>query len=68
MSLSAFVDLAEANNVLDTVTELLDVPCLWIGTNLPQYSGLRVFGLGSGELSYDHKNHCILSINVQGLI
>jgi hypothetical protein len=68
MSLSAYVDLLEANNVLDTVTELLDVPCLWIGTNLPQYSGLRVFGLGSGELSYDHVNDCLLSINVQGLI
>jgi hypothetical protein len=68
MSLSAFVDIAEANNVLYTVTELLDVPCLWIGTNLPQYSGLRVFGLGSGELSYDHAKNCILSINVQGLI
>jgi hypothetical protein len=68
MSMSAYVAASEANAVLATVTELLDVPCLWIGSSLPKYSGLRVFGLGSGELSYDYQNHCILSINVQGLI
>jgi hypothetical protein len=68
MSASAFVDMAEANYVLDTLKEVLDVPCVWVGTDLPDYSGLRCFGLGSGELSYDYPKLAQLSLNVQGLI
>jgi hypothetical protein len=68
MTASAFVDLAEANTVLDTVTELLDVPCVWVGTDLAEYSGLRVFGLGSGEMSYDYTDAAMFSLTVQGLI
>jgi hypothetical protein len=68
MSLSAWLKLEEANSVLETITSLLDVPCVWIGTGLPEYTGLRVFGLGSGEISYDKPKDCLLTIDVQGLI
>lgn len=68
MSATAWMELAEANTVLQTIRDLLDVPAVWIGTDLPEYGGLRVFGLGSGEISYDHPQDCLLSLSVQGLI
>lgn len=68
MTATAWLDLTEANTVLDVIKSVLDVPCVWIGTDLAAYSALRVFGLGSGEISYDHPQDCLLSINVQGLI
>ena len=68
MSATAFVALSEANSVLDTISELLDVPCVWIGTDLPEYTGLRTYGLGSAELSYDHPQDAILNLTVQGII
>lgn len=68
MSASAFLKLKEANSVLDIITNLLDVPCVWIGTDIPEYQGLRCFGLGSAEISYDHLEDCMLNLSVQGLI
>lgn len=68
MSATAYLDVSEANTVLSTIQELLDVPCVWIGSSLPEHSGMRVFGLGSGELSYDDPNPCLLTLTVQGLI
>jgi len=68
MSASSFVKIEEANLVLDTITELLDVPCVWIGTDIQEYSGLRVYGLGSAELSYDQPQVATLNLTVQGLI
>lgn len=68
MSFSAWLKLTEANSVLEAFTELLDVPCVWIGTDLPEYGGLRAFGLGSSEISYDHPKDCLLTLNVNGLI
>ncbi|HEU0282956.1 MAG TPA: hypothetical protein VFQ99_04170 [Gallionella sp.] len=68
MTLSAWLKLEEANSVLETVGDMLDIPCMWIGTDLPEYTGLRVFGLGSGEVSYDHPQDCLLTVDVKGLI
>lgn len=68
MKVDAFLDLSEANTVLEVITSLLDVPCVWVGAEGSSYTGLRVFGLGSGELSYDYPEHCMLSLTVQGLI
>jgi hypothetical protein len=68
MSASSMLDLSEANNVIEIIRSLLDVPCVWIGSDLPEYGGLRVYGLGSGEISYDHPQDCMLTLTVQGLI
>lgn len=67
MSATVVVDLSEANTVLQTVRDMLDVPCVWIGTGLPEYGGLRVFGLGSGEMSYEPPV-AILTLDIQGMI
>lgn len=68
LSATAYLAVDDANRVLETITELLDVPCAVIGSTLPQHSGMRVFGLLSGEISYDQPNDCLLTATVQGLI
>lgn len=68
MSATAWLRLEEANSVLDTINSLLDVPCMWIANEGPEYSGQRVFGLGSGEVSYDYPQDCLLKLDVKGLI
>ena len=68
MTATAFLDLSEADTVVNTITELLDVPCLWSCTDAAGYAGLRSFGLGSADISYDYKDNCILNLTVNGMI
>ncbi|QGZ41547.1 hypothetical protein IP92_00509 [Pseudoduganella flava] len=67
MSATAILDVVDAATVQAILQEQLDVPSVWIGSDEPGYSGLRVFGLGSGEIEYD-ATECILNLNVLGLI
>lgn len=68
MSASALVPIADAPMVLDQITELMDVPCLWICSDSINYRGLRQYGLGSAELGHNHESHVNLTLNVEGLI
>ena len=68
ISLTAIVDLDKASTSIKAVQEALDVPAVWIGSELLEYSGLRIFGLGSGEISFDNTDSCYLQLNVLGLI
>lgn len=68
MSATAFLAVSEADTVLDAITSVLDVPCVWVGMEGDGYTGLRVFGLGSGEVSYDYPQDCLLNLEVKGLI
>lgn len=69
ISATAILDIAEANTVTAIVQEVLDVPAVMIGTDLPEYGGLRGFGLISGEMSYDDPEPglCTLALNLQGM-
>lgn len=68
LTLTALVAIEEANSVLDTLTDLMDVPCCLIGAEGSEYSGVRGYGLVKGDLAYDEARTCTLSINLQGLI
>lgn len=68
MTATSIMKTSAANGALKTVQQVLDVPCVWVGTDLPEYSGLRVFGLGSGELEYVNYSEAQLTISVQGMI
>lgn len=57
-----------ADYALACVQEVLDVPVSWVATEKPGFSGLNVFGLGSGSLSYDSNRISTLDINVKGMI
>ena len=65
LSQTAFIKYSHRCSVING---LLDIPCLWIATDLPQFSGARVFGLGSAEMSYENARNCLLSVDVKGLI
>ena len=68
LSCTAWLKVEEANSVANTLGDLLDVPALWIASDLQQHRALRVFGLGSGDISFDHYQDCLLTLNVNGLI
>lgn len=68
LSLTALVAIEEANSVLETLTDLMDVPCCLIGAEGSEYSGVRGYGLIKGDITYDDPRTCTLSINLQGLI
>lgn len=58
----------EADAVLQSVQDVLDMPVAWIATDKVGYAGLTTFGLGSGSMSYDSHAIATLSIIVKGLI
>lgn len=68
MTASAWISLDDSNDVLNTLRDIKDTPTACIGMNLPEYEGLRSFGLVDGEVSFDYPKDCLLSINVQGFI
>lgn len=68
LSLVNWAKLEDANAIHAALMDLLDVPCLWIGTDLPNYNGLRSWGLGKGTISYDYPQDIFVTIEVTGLI
>jgi hypothetical protein len=69
LDVTALLDITEANKVLAAVQSLLGVPCAWKASDSTYYSGLRCFGLGSADLTYDvAPGKCLLSLTVQGII
>lgn len=68
MDITVEVPKEDSDTVLSTIQEVLDVPAAWIGSDVTNYTGLNVFGLASGEVTYAGPNHSIITINVRGLI
>lgn len=68
VALSAKIAPGEENTALDIIGSVLDIPVLWVAAALPDLSGLRIFGLGSGDLSYNNDQPTILNVNIKGLI
>ena len=58
----------EADAVLQSVQNVLDVPVAWISTDAQGYAGLTTFGIGSGSMKYDSFNIANFDITVKGLI
>lgn len=67
VELSLLLPLADADYALSCIQEVLDVPVAIIATDLPRYSGLNVFGLISGPVSYDGPNHATVKALVKGI-
>lgn len=68
MSVTAIVELDYASTAIDIITSVLDVPSLWSASPVAEYSGLRVFGIGSAKYAYDFPTTGRCEINVKGLI
>ena len=68
MAITAWVPKDETDAVVDALTQVMGVPCVWIGTDMTSYRSLRTFGLGNGKFTYDKANHATLNLTVQGMI
>ena len=60
--------ISEADFALSVIQQALATPCAWVSSDSSGYSGLNVFGLGSGTVSYEGPNHSEISIYVKGLV
>lgn len=68
VTLTAWLKRSEADKVHQTLMNLRGTPAVWIGSDLQGYAGLRTYGLGKGEISYDLPNDCRIDVNVKGFI
>jgi len=68
LDITAQVPTSDADTALATIQEVLDVPAAWIGSDTANFTGLNVFGLASGDVSYEGPTYSIITINVRGLI
>ena len=68
MDIRVMLPAGDADAALATIQDVLDVPAAWIGSDVSGFTGLNVFGLASGNVSYDGPNHSIVTIQVKGLI
>ena len=66
ISISIAMPPGNADVILATVQEVLDVPCAWI-TDADGFTGLTAFGLGTGSLTYG-ADVCKFQIDVKGYI
>ena len=62
------VPISEADFALSVIQQALATPCAWVSSDSSGYSGLNVFGLGSGTVSYQGPSHSEISIYVKGLV
>ncbi len=68
LTVSALIDIANANSVIDVLTAVRGVPCVYICSDSPRLAAMNAYGLGVGKLTYNKDINATLSLNVQGLI
>ncbi len=68
MAINALVPLDETDAVIDALTKVMGVPCVWIGTDSARLKSMRTFGLGNGKMNYDSSYNATLSLTVNGMI
>ena len=67
MRLSVVFPKDDADYALSCLQEVLDTPAAIIATEASGYSGLNIFGLISGPVSYDGPSHATIEAQVKGL-
>jgi hypothetical protein len=68
VSLETKIEIGYANTAIDILTANMDQAVVWVGTSIDDYAGLRVLGIGNGQVVYDHPGYCTINIDVKGLI
>lgn len=68
MTISCVMPIEDANTVLDTVKEVLGVPCVVVGSEKRMYEWLTVFGLISASQSAVPYPDCTIKLSVKGFI
>lgn len=67
MSISTIMEKEDAGSVLETLKEVLGVPCVVIGSSAAMFEWLTVFGLISARLTPVPWPYATLNISVKGL-
>lgn len=68
MTINTVMEKEEAGAVLQTIKDVLGVPCVVIGSSAELFEWLTVFGLISGRMSPVPWPYATLNISVKGLI
>jgi len=68
MTMSIVVDLENADSVLQTIEDVIDIPVAFLGSKAALHEKLATFGLVSGSMNYGTFPHRILNISVKGYI
>ncbi len=59
----------QADQAVEALQSVLDVPCAWIATDVAGHAGLNTFGLASSSpVSYDSYGAASINLSVKGLI
>ena len=67
LDITVQVPKEDADSALATIQEVLDVPVALIGSDVAYFAGLNVFGLISGDVSYEGPSHSIITMQSQGV-
>ncbi len=60
---------SQADQAVEALQSVLDVPCAWIATDVAGHAGLNTFGLASSSpVSYDSYGAATINLNIKGLI
>jgi hypothetical protein len=59
----------QADQAVEALQSVLDVPCAWVATDIAGFSGLNTFGIAStGPVTYDSYATASINLNIKGLI
>lgn len=68
MTMQIKVGLEDADDVIQTIEDLIDIPVAFIGSTAQFHTKLSTFGLISGEMDYSTYPDRTLSLSVKGFI
>lgn len=68
MTMAIAVEFEDADSVLQTIEDVIDIPVAFIGSRAQFHEKLSTFGLVSGSMSYNTFPHRVLNISVKGYI
>ena len=63
-----FIQQSQADNAVNILQDVLDIPVAWIATETEGYAGLSTFGIASSTPVQYQTPHAYIDINVRGLI
>lgn len=63
-----FIEQSQADNAVNILQDVLDIPVAWIATETEGYAGLSTFGIASSTPVQYQTPHAYIDINVRGLI
>jgi len=67
LDITVQVPNTDTDSALATIQEVLDVPVALIGSDVAYFTGLNVFGLIPGDVSYEGPQHSIITMQSPGV-